>query len=517
MTAPSPRPLAPALFLIMGSGLLWSGPPLAAGPGPTVSGSRQFLSGSGADSPPGALEQIAASLARRWKVRVLVDPALPSSARPGRPDPYLPIDQALNAALAPLHRVSWRRLYLPPRASDSLPPTGAIAAAVRSLERPETASLLLEDSRTERVTACLKDQPIAAPLEAMRRQAKLDPQPIYLIFRTGLTPDEPVPESRIADLQRQQLELPLRPEHQALAMAQMVRLLQELPPADREAFASRTLAAGMRLWDSTPAGQRTEMIQQSLQLMQAFGAPTGSRAAGGDRSPSPPPLRAGLEAGAPPRNAAPGDARALAAALAARYGAPFLIDPSLLLPASLPLPAADLPAEKALAALLSTLPGAAGRRVYLPEAQQKRLPLPERLAAAARGLDELSPFSFLVEDLARGRATLYVKERPATSLPMLIEQGGLSDHALYLLYNSTPAARGGTLEERVADLQRQQMGLLLRMSPEQMALAAEPVIRAFAGADAETRSRLMSLPAMAGLMAVWMPREAKERQQPLAP
>jgi hypothetical protein len=219
----------------------------------------------------------------------------------------------------------------------------------------------------------------------------------------------------------------------------------------------------------------------------------------------------------PSRSGPPANSRALAAALTDRYGAPFLIDPALLLPASPALPSAELPVDEALAVLLSRLPGAAGRRVYLPVAPEKRRPSAEKLAEAARGLDELAPFSLLIESPAAKRATLYLKDQPAAALSRLTEQGRLSDQPLYLLYSIAPAARGATPEEQAADLQRQQIGLLLRMSPEQMAQTAEPVIRAFSGADPETQARLMSLPAMAALMAVWMPRAAKERGQPLAP
>lgn len=163
------------------------------------------------------------------------------------------------------------------------------------------------------------------------------------------------------------------------------------------------------------------------------------------------------------------------------------------------------------------LPGAAGRRVYLRDVRPKRLPVPDRLAAAAREMDELAPSSLLVENVAAGRAALYLKDQPKALLPQLIEQGRLGDSPLYLLYSTTPAARGGSLEERVADLQRQQLGMLLRMSAQEMGDVVAAVIQEFSSADPETQARLMGLPAMAGLMAVWLPREAKERGQPLAP
>jgi hypothetical protein len=517
MSTPSPRCFALALVSVLGLGLFRLSPPLAAAPDRPASLPRRSDDGGEADGPPGALPRIAAALGRRWQVRVLIDPAIAPSARPERPDLDLPIAEALDAALAPLRRVTWRRLFLPLRPGAALPPAEALAAAVRALEPPQAGSLVLEDPTSLHVTACLNDLRMTPSLESIRRQAKLGPEPVYLIFSTTTPPDGPALPSRVADLQRQQLELPLPPERQALAMAQMVRLLQALPPPDAEAFANRTLAAGMRLWDNTPPAQREQMIQQSMQLMQAFGGPPANRAVGGDSAPTRLPSRPIPEAAGPSLTAAAGDTRALAAALTTRYGAPFLVDPSLLLPAAAALPDAELPADRALAAMAQLLPGVAGRRVYLPEARQKRLPAPERLAAAARGLDQVAPFSLLIENPAKGRATLYLKDQPPAMLPLLIDLGPLGDSPLCLLYSTTPAARGGSREEQVADLQRQQIGLLLRMSPEELTQTAEAVIRSFSSADPETQSRLMGLPAMAGLMAVWFPQAAKERQGPLAP
>ena len=50
-----------------------------------------------------------------------------------------------------------------------------------------------------------------------------------------------------------------------------------------------------------------------------------------------------------------------------------------------------------------------------------------------------------------------------------------------------------------------------------MAQSMAVAIGSFPSSDAETQARLMGLPAMAGLMAAWMPREAKERGEALAP
>jgi hypothetical protein len=116
-----------------------------------------------------------------------------------------------------------------------------------------------------------------------------------------------------------------------------------------------------------------------------------------------------------------------------------------------------------------------------------------------------------LENPATARGILYRNDAASSLLEPAMKAGGFQDQPIYLLYSTTPGAGGGTLLARFADLQRRQIGLMLQMSPDQMSHSMDQVIRTFQSADDDTRARLMGLPVMAGMMAVWFPREAKER------
>jgi hypothetical protein len=494
LRAASVLPLALGVALSMSCDRLWAQPI-----------GRQTADRS-ASALPDPLRQLAERLGRRWNVVILVDPALPRASLSEMPADDLPVEASLELALASRRRVAWRRVRLPP-GQDESPLVETLAAAARALEQRELGSVLIEDLTAQRVTVCLKDEPLPSAVESARSKPDSTAAPLHLVYSTTPSADGDTPIRRFADLQRQQLELPAAPENRALAMVQVVRLLQEMPPADMEAFASRTLQAGMPLWESTTPEQRREMIQQSMQMMKAFDAGLQRDAArrGGPHRPLP--VQSGRR----------GDPKALAAALSGRFGVTVLVDPALAVASPPELPAMDASVEGAFAAVTRELPGSAWRRVYLTEAQQKRLPSAEKLAAWVRTLEQLEPDRLVLQQAATRPATVYRKAEPLEALPALRRRGGFGDQPIYLILSTTPAARGGTLEERLLDLQRQQIGLMLRLSPEQMAQTMAQTIRAFPAADAGTRARLMALPAMAGLMAVWMPREAKEGGQPLTP
>jgi hypothetical protein len=281
------------------------------------------------------------------------------------------------------------------------------------------------------------------------------------------------------------------------------------------------LEAGMQVWETTSPDQRTEMIQQSFRLMQRFGAPGGEPAAGSAGGGV---ARQGRPQGVPPQpmqgNRA-GELKAITATRAARDDSTILIDPDLFLSLAPKSPSADLPIEDALRMLTAPLTEIAWRKVYLTDAQLKTLKrssAAEKLVAAVRTLDQLESGDLVLADGGTQRAITYLKSQPLSpSLDTELAQWKLSDRPVYVLYSTTPAARGGTLLERFAHLQRQQMELMLRMSPEQMAQSMEQVVQAFPPADTARRMRLMGLPMMAGMMATWFPRAAKEGQGPAEP
>jgi hypothetical protein len=512
----SPRHRASAITLTITLALCLGGAPLRAQHEPERVPARS----TGSGSHQGSLGEVARHLADRFGARITVDPGILVTTPLRAPDEAPSIEPALTALAKSLRGVAWRRLYRPESQKEMLPPAEAMAAAARTLDPLDCGSLIMVDPTSRRATVYLKDAPAAPSRGTPREKWGLRDGPIYLIYSTAATADGRGPERQIADLQRQQLEIDAPEEQQALAMLQTVQLIQSLAPEQAEQLMRRTAGAGMRVWESTSPDQRAAMIQQSFRLMQRFGGPpAGAGAAGATgaarsaqprRAPTPP---------APANHA--GELRTLAAVLAARDDATLLLDPELFLALPPASPPADLPIEEALRTMTAPLSGIAWRKLYLTDAQLKsvkRTSGTEKLVAAVRALEHLESGDLALEDAATGSVITYLKNPPLSpSLDTERAAWKLNDRPVYLLYSTTPAARGGTLLERFAHLQRQQMALMLRMSLDQMANAMEQVLQAYPSADPARQMRLMGLPVMAGMMATWFPRAAKEGESPEAP
>jgi hypothetical protein len=463
-----------------------------------------------ADAParstaPDRLQEIAGDLSARWGAPVLVDPEIGPAAPSSRPDASLLPEESLRRLCAAMRGVAWCRVYLTPEERAILPPAARLAATARALGEVGLGGLVLENPATKRATRFQSDPP--APAEARAPGPALSREPVYLLYSTTSASDGKSAAARLLDLQRQQLQVPIAEERLALAMREILQLLTSLAPEARGAFIARTTQASQQVWEATPARERTEMIEQCRRLME--------------RSTAPPPVVALPPASAP---FPPLELRvipvpplmALAANLADRYRAPILVDPAIVVTHPPQDPGRDLPVEEALDKLAASLPGVLWRRLYLPAALLKPLKkthLAVTLPGVVRALTRLETGSLLLESAGTRRRALYVRDQPVgPSLAAEMEAAGFAVQPIYLLYSALSAPRSGTPESRLAELQRQQVALMLAMTPETMATSMEGWIEAYRVAEAATRARILGLPIMAAMMAVWLPE--RRRREP---
>lgn len=453
------------------------------------------------------LRGIVAALASRSGARLLLDPEIEVTLPAKEPDAQLPLDGALNVLCASLRGVAWRRVYLPPRAlAESLAAPALLASVVRALEEPAPDRLVSENVAGKRTLLFLRERPATTAFPAEWQSRYVGTEPVYLLYAIQVSARTRV-SSQLAELQRQQLTLPVPPEKVALAMVQMMQLLQALPPEQAEAFAGRVGQSSMRLWESTPPRQRDAMLQQTLQVMQRFGALGGAAApAGSPRARPTPPT-------APPGNVT-ASLKAAAAALGKRHDVTVLIDPALTAASPPPELDAELSLVASLDALLAGETGLAWRRLHVPVASRKHYQRADGVASLAesvRMLEALTCDTVIVENAVTRRATILVAGAAVSATTLDAEK--FATEPIYLIYSTTPATGGATAEQRFAALQRRQMGLLLQMDPGQLARSMEQLVLAFDAADTGTRARLIGLPLSAAMMAVWFPQAAKERQR----
>lgn len=432
------------------------------------------------------------ALARRAGARIVLDPALAEPAALPAEAPGAPVERALTRLAESLRGAAWRRVYLTPERERAMPDPERLAAWCRAAGAVHPRQLLVTDPTGKH--RVLAERLPATALPARRAAAGLSARPVYVLLSTEPPPDGLTADERLDELQRQQLAAPVPREGLALTMERVVRMAQAGNPAALEQALAPLQRAGMECWERTPPAQRQEMMRATMQVMQAY-------------RPAPPAGAGAPGPGAPPGAAPPAGPtlRQAAAALARSARAEVLLDPELAALAAPPLPeAGERGIGEAFEALARGTGYAAWCRLHRPD--ERAAPAPTELAAAARALVRFRGETLAVEEpggegvLVRG----VLPEREALS-------PGLRTETSYLLYSQLPGAGGTAAERRAAALDRQ-LGAVLRLPPERLGRVLEWGIRRFAESDPESRERVLALPSMAALMAVWFPREAKERR-----
>jgi hypothetical protein len=439
-----------------------------------------------ARAPKAPLGSVLERLALRTGADVLLDPALgPTRLVPSAAAPQS-VSQTLESLRASIPDLSWTRLELPAKRPDVSP--ARLADLARSLTSIPFAELLVEHPGGR--SASFSRRPGGAD--------SLTSGP-YLVYSVR-TPAGSVPtDERMADLERQQLALPTSDRHLAGTYVGMMGLLQALPAEQRDGFMRRTVQAAGQLWETTPPEQRTEMMHHALATAQRGSAP-----------PKP--------AAGPPPGRRPADPvlrlRLLCAELARRSGCLVVLDPDLFLAAEPAAPPRGLDIEATLDALLAPLGTVGWRRVRVSKAEAAKLGRRDRAADLVSAVHtlEASPIPEVrLFDPSKSESITFrsVRERTADQDAPARE----GDAELYLVISEVPSAHGAGLEDRLGDLQRQQVELMLGLDAPSLARAMQGSIELYPSLGEAGQKRLLALPMMAGLMAGWMPRQAQENRR----
>jgi hypothetical protein len=447
------------------------------------------------------LQSIAQALGKRYDCTILVGSDIVLRSAPLAPVGAPSITEALSTLAAPHKDLAWRRAHLP--ASQADPAPSKLAAWARSLDRIEVHGIAIEDLKRNRETVLLKELPLDAEREKSLGPPAFRRKSLYILYSRTATDDGKTVVERFADLERQQAELmsKLTPEQMPNPMLQTMQLLQSLEPAAMQEFAVRMGTAGSQLWERTPPDQRKEMMADAMKVMQTYSGRPGE-------APRPRPSATYLA-----------DLKRIAKELGQRLSCTVLIDPALYLtarPAEPPV-AADI--ETALEEVIRPLSGV-GKRLLLLPAQPAgesgpHMPAPGKLAQAVRELETIEQKSIILEDPWTRRAASFVQSPGALSV-LKHEEGrpDFSPQRIYLLYAISAGAQTPA-DLRYADLQRQQLELMLHMAPEDLSQAMEQGIQRYQTQPEGTRTSTMGLPMMAGMMASWFPLAAKEgREKP---
>jgi hypothetical protein len=206
--------------------------------------------------------------------------------------------------------------------------------------------------------------------------------------------------------------------------------------------------------------------------------------------------------------------KSVAEGLGKRLNVTIVVDPFLAVAAK-PIEPNAARIEEALDALVAGMKGATWRKAYRQQAEANAVPSADKLCAAVRALDVLEQTGLVVENNRTRRATLYSKDFPVpANFADELQGQRFTTTPLYVIYaTSTGASAGGaTTADRFFDLQKQQMALMMEMSPEQMAQAMSQSMQMFMNMDPGTRSQFMGNMMRAGIQ-MWSSLPADQRQQ----
>jgi hypothetical protein len=411
------------------------------------------------------------------------------------------VDLALDALCSRMSGAAWRRVYLPER-SAAKPDAARLAAVIRSLNTVEPGHLVINTPEREAVIQFFRAPgPVGAPPPPATGTSEL-----FVLYNAAATSDGRSPEARVEDLQRQQLALQSADEHLPLGVAELLHLMQTLPPDQMKRLAGPTVMASYRLWDATPPDQRHSMMQQTMEVLQPLLKPAAARQ--------------GANAGQGARPVSPvnrlPDLGRVTRDLAKKNETTILLDPELFI-AVKPAPPGDyLQLPRALDRLVGPLAGVRWRRILTPQSLDGKLETRRTatmLAGAVRTLQGVEYSELALHDASSGSTTSY-RSQPAQKATVPPEAAPpLRADPAYLLFDDSPAAVGRTAAERLLSIQRQQFQEMFRMNPDQLARSMESSIRNYETADPATQKRVLALPMMSGMMAGWFPRQAKENGQ----
>ncbi|NLH99992.1 MAG: hypothetical protein GX446_10955 [Chthonomonadales bacterium] len=251
---------------------------------------------------------MAQKVGQAMNVRIVVDPTVFVATPPKEPQILDTPEATVAAMVSGLKDVAWRKVYLMQSESTSGLRPERLAAMVRALDMLETGGLVLENPATRRAISVQKNLPVLPGFGDELRQRQFDPNAVYVIYSTVGGGLGGTIEDKFLDLQRQQLELMMQMDPDALAetfakgmqmwssldpqtqsrlfgnmMRAGTQMFMNMDPGVRANLIGGMMRSGMEMWANMPPDQRARITQEMMQMGQQIMGQMGG--AGGGRPP----------------------------------------------------------------------------------------------------------------------------------------------------------------------------------------------------------------------------------------
>ena len=205
--------------------------------------------------------------------------------------------------------------------------------------------------------------------------------------------------------------------------------------------------------------------------------------------------------------------KAAAEALAKQHEVRIVVDPSLWVPGKPKAPDQSLSLNAALDYLAGQVRKASWKKVYLKGVQGVTIPA-DKLAESVRAVDAIEQAGLVVETPGTRRASTIIKNYEVSEeFGKDLEAQQFDSGGIYVIYNTTPGiAMGKSTTDRLADMQRESMELMMQLDDQQLQDAVQRGLDMFMNMDPGLRSKFMGMQMRAGMQA-FMNMPADQRNQ----
>jgi hypothetical protein len=192
------------------------------------------------------IAQAAQELAQKFKVQIVVDPALTLRVAPSQAET---LERALDEITAQARDVVWRKVYTN-KVLGAEPNAEQILSAVRALINIELGGVMVVNPRTATLNSFVANYPAPPDLENTLEQMQppFSAKPVYVILN---------PKPQAATAMRGS-----RMEQFAQAQQQLMDLLAKMSPEERR----QALQSAMNMWMNADPDLRNQMIFEGMRL-----------------------------------------------------------------------------------------------------------------------------------------------------------------------------------------------------------------------------------------------------------
>jgi len=218
------------------------------------------------------IAQAAQEVAQKFKVQIIVDPALTVRVTPTQADT---LEKALDDLVANARDVVWRKVYTN-KILGMEPNPEQILSAVRALLTIELGGVMVVNPRSATLNSFVANYPAPPNLEDTLEQMQppFSAKPVYVIVnpRPQQAALRGTPTEQFAQLQQQLFELmaKMSPEERSQALRAGMQMWMNADPALRNQMIFEGMRMSFEYWQSLSPDQQREMMELGRKFFEQY-------------------------------------------------------------------------------------------------------------------------------------------------------------------------------------------------------------------------------------------------------